>query len=73
MAPNPLFLSCVSAELGSYRDGLGHKHDVPDVAVKIQRDFSAGGRLLRRGESALLAELVETVAVGLHQDYWLDN
>jgi hypothetical protein len=43
MAPTQLFLSCVSAEFGSYRDGLRHNLDLPDVAVKIQEDFIAGG------------------------------
>lgn len=43
MAPTQLFLSCVSAEFGSYRDDLRHNLDLPDVVVKIQEDFIAGG------------------------------
>jgi hypothetical protein len=43
MAPTQLFLSCVSAEFGSYQDGLRHNLDLPDVAVNIQEDFIAGG------------------------------
>jgi hypothetical protein len=43
MAPTQLFLSRVSAEFGSHRGGLRHNLDLPDVAVKIQEDFIAGG------------------------------
>ncbi len=43
MAPAQLFLSCVSAEFGSYRDGLRHNLHLPDVAVKVQEYFIAGG------------------------------
>ena len=38
-----LFLSTVSAEFRSYRDALRHDLDRPNVTVKVQEDFIAGG------------------------------
>jgi hypothetical protein len=39
-----LFLSCVSAEFGHYRDALRHALTLPNVEVKIQEDFKGSGR-----------------------------
>ena len=43
MALVQLFLSTVSAEFRSYRDGLRHDLDRPNVTVKVQEDFVATG------------------------------
>jgi hypothetical protein len=39
-----LFLSCVSAEFGVYRDALRRALTRPNVEIKIQEDFKALGR-----------------------------
>ena len=38
-----IFISCVSAEFGSYRDALRHYLTRPNVTVKVQEDFIVTG------------------------------
>lgn len=57
-----LFLSCVSAEFGHYRDALRHALTLPNVEVKIQEDFKGSGRDTLR----TVADYVESCETVVH-------
>jgi hypothetical protein len=57
-----LFLWCVSAEFGHYRDALRHALTLPNGEVKIQEDFKGSGRDTLR----TVADYVESCETVVH-------